>query len=144
MESGRKTQGFRDLVAWQKADALASAVYKACRLLPGQDRWLVDQMLRCAVSVPANIAEGHGRGTQAELARFIDIAKGSLSELEYYLHFARNEGIFKLDTVEALEARRLETGRVLFGLWRSLKGMSKSEWDHTGRIREESETYSVL
>jgi len=92
--------------------------------------------------VPANIAEGHGRGSKAELLRFIDIARSSLSELEYYLHFLRNEDLLSTERLLALDARRVETGKVLFGLWRSLKGMQASTWDHTGdRLREEAAIY---
>jgi four helix bundle protein len=135
-------RGFKDLVAWQKADGLASAVYRSVRRLGADHRWLVDQTLRCAVSVPANIAEGHGRGSRAELLRFLDIARGSLSELEYYLHFMESESILDKVDLTALDAARKEAARVIYGLWRSLKAMEKSDWDHSGRtIREESETY---
>jgi four helix bundle protein len=96
------------------------------------ERWLRYQILRCAVSVPANIAEGHGRGSKAELLRFIDITRGSLSELEYYLHFLMREELRAPGKLLALDAKRIETGKVLFGLWRSLKGMPSSKWDHTG------------
>ncbi|MPZ48516.1 MAG: four helix bundle protein [Dehalococcoidia bacterium] len=141
----QKTQrGFRDLVAWQKADQLASGVYRAVKNVPPGHLWLVDQMLRSAISVPANIAEGHGRGTRAELARFVDIARGSLAELEYYIHFVANEGLLSAEQIERLEEARREAGRVLFGLWRSLKTMPKTDWDHTGkRVREDEGIYTV-
>jgi four helix bundle protein len=134
-------KGFRDLIAWQKADRLASLVYQASKDVCPSDRWLVSQVLRCAISVPANIAEGHGRGTKAELLRFLDIARGSLSELEYYIHFMKHEDILPVEKAIALEAAQLETGRVLFGLWKSLKGTNKS-WDHTGSsTREKAGSY---
>jgi four helix bundle protein len=136
-------KGFRDFVAWQKADELTSAVYRASAQLPPSAGWLKDQVLRCALSVPANIAEGHGRGSRLELLRFLDIARGSLSELEYFLHFLRKEELLPVSLVEELEEKRVGTARVLFGLWRSLKAMNPAEWDHTGRIGEESETYQV-
>ena len=60
-ETRNKEQGFRRLVAWQKADDLASAVFSVARLLPLQHRWLRDQAARAAVSVPANIAEGFSK-----------------------------------------------------------------------------------
>ena len=138
-------RGFRDLVAWQKADALASLTYRTCRDLAPRNAWLIDQILRAAISVPANIAEGHGRGTKAELARFLDISKGSLTELEYYFHFLRQEGLLPEEKLVELESLRLETGKVIFGLWRSLRSMSKEFWDHTGsRVREEEGLYAAF
>jgi four helix bundle protein len=139
----QEKKGFKDLVAWQKADELTSAVYRASVQLPPSTGWLKDQVLRCALSVPANIAEGHGRGSRLELLRFLDIARGSLSELEYFLHFLRKEDLLPVSLVEELEKKRVDTARVLFGLWRSLKAMKPAEWDHTGRIGEEFETYQV-
>jgi four helix bundle protein len=137
-----EAKGFKDLVAWQRADHLASLVYRSCRDLPPGHRWLTDQILRCAVSVPANIAEGHGRGSRAELLRFLDIARGSLSELEYFIHFLSSEAILPSETISTLEFSRIEAGRVIFGLWRSLKAVNSSDWDHTGtRIRDGSEAY---
>jgi four helix bundle protein len=139
----QEKKGFRDLVAWQRADELTSAVYRASAQLPPSTGWLKDQLLRCALSVPANIAEGHGRGSRLELLRFLDIARGSLSELEYFLHFLRKEDLLPVSLIEELEKRRVDTARVLFGLWRSLKAIKPAEWDHTGRISEEYETYQV-
>ena len=105
----------------------------------------MDQILRCAVSVPANIAEGHGRGSRAELLRFLDIARGSLSELEYFLHFLRDEALLPAETITSLDSSRIETGKVVFGLWRSLKALDKEAWDHSGnKIHEESEHYVAL
>ena len=138
-----KKSGFKDLIAWRKADDLASASFRACRDLSPEASWLRSQILRCAISVPANIAAGHGRGTQAELIRFLDISQGSLSELEYYIHFLRSESLLPEDRLRDLESRSSETARVLFGLWRSLKAMDKADWDHSGRIREDTEIYHV-
>ena len=135
--------GFHDLVAWQLADELASLVYRAFAKLPPNHRWLADQTMRAAISVPANIAKGHGRGSLGELLRFIDIARGSLSELEYYIHFLAKESLLPSEEVAVLQSKRTEVGRVPFGLWRSLKATSKDNWDHTGRIREEGPIYEV-
>ena len=141
----RVAKGFKDLVAWQKADRLASLVYRSCRDLPPGHRWLTEQILRCAISVPANIAEGHGRGSRAEFLRFLDIARGSLSELEYFIHFLSSEAILPSESIIALESCRIEAGRVIFGLWRSLKAINSNDWDHTGtRIRDGSEAYIVF
>src|SRR3989304_2873638 len=123
MEQGtrNKEQGFRRLVAWQKADDLASAVFSVMRLLPLQHRWLKDQIARAAVSVPANVAEGYGRGSLRDYLRFLDIARGSLAELEYYLHFLRRNGLIEAERLVQVEALRTETGSLLFGLTQSLR-----------------------
>ncbi|MDP6380308.1 MAG: four helix bundle protein, partial [Phycisphaerae bacterium] len=76
---------FRDLVVWQKGYQLASNVYQATSGFPGSERFgLTSQMRRCASSVPANIAEGFGRHRRKEFVRFLQIAQGSLFEIETY------------------------------------------------------------
>jgi len=140
-----ESRGFRDLIAWQKADRLASLTYRACKDLPRGHDWLADEILRCALSIPANLAEGHGHGTKAQFLHYIDIARGSQSELEYYLHFLRKESLLPEEKLMALDASRIETGKLIYGLWHSLKGLPKSDWDHSGQqIAEESGLYSVL
>jgi four helix bundle protein len=132
-------QGFKKLIGWQKADDLASAVFRAAQKLPPQHRWLASQSARAAVSVPANIAEGYGRGSQAEYLRFLDIARGSLAEVEYYIHFLARENLVDEATTNRLESVHSETGKVLHGLWRGLKAKVPATWDHAGvppRIRE--------
>jgi four helix bundle protein len=140
---GGKQRGFRDLIAWQKADQLASMVYRACKNLPPRHEWLLSQVVRCAISVPANIAEGRGRGARDDYARFLDIARGSLAELEYYIHFMKNESLLPEAQLTDLDASQRETSRILFSLWRATKAVGKKDWDHTGRISDESEIYGV-
>lgn len=75
---------FKTIKAWQKADDLTVEVYEKTRDFPSDERFgLTSQMRRAAVSVGANIAEGSGRGSLADYIRFLFIAQGSLSELEY-------------------------------------------------------------
>jgi four helix bundle protein len=138
--TGNQERGFRRLVAWQKADDLASAVFSVAQMLPLQHRWLRDQAARAAVSVPANISEGYGRGSLRDYLRFLDIARGSLAELEYYLHFLRRNGL--IEKLIAAEALRAETGRLLFGLTQSLREKLKAEgpWQR-GTLREEQPEY---
>ena len=140
--AGDREQGFRRLVAWQKADDLASAVFSVMRLLPLQHRWLKDQIARAAVSVPANVAEGYGRGSLRDYLRFLNIARGSLAELEYYLHFLRRNGLIEAERLVQVEALRTETGSLLFGLTQSLRRKVREDgpWQR-GIVREEAMDY---
>jgi four helix bundle protein len=86
-------QDFRKLTVWQKSHHLTLAVYAATRAFPKDELYgLVSQSRRCAVSIPANIAEGCGRDGGRELARFLHIASGSASELEYHMLLAGDLG----------------------------------------------------
>jgi four helix bundle protein len=76
----------KELRVWQEAMQLALDVYKASAKLPAEERFgLKMQMRRAVSSIPANISEGAGRGTRVEFARYVVIARGSLSELETHL-----------------------------------------------------------
>lgn len=81
---------FRDLLVWQRGMELAEAIYDASRAFPQDERFgLTNQIRRCAVSVPSNIAEGHARQLRADYLRFLRIARGSLAELETQLLLAQ-------------------------------------------------------
>jgi four helix bundle protein len=83
-------RSYRDLVAWQAGMALAKRVYGATRLLPKEEQnGLCQQMRKAAVSVPANIAEGWGRGRRPDYLRFLRIARGSLYETETQILLCR-------------------------------------------------------
>ena len=80
----------RNLRVWQRGMALAEMVYDATARFPQAETFgLASQMRRAAVSVPANIAEGHARGTAGEFARSLRTARGSLAELDTHLEIAR-------------------------------------------------------
>ncbi len=77
---------FRKLKVWEKAHELSLTIYRATSNFPEQELFgLTSQLRRAAVSIPANIAEGCGRSGEPELARFLRIALGSASELEYHI-----------------------------------------------------------
>src|ERR1044072_4416049 len=89
-------RSFRDLVVWQKAHEFVLAVYRLTESFPDREKFgLTHQMRRAAVSIPANIAEGFGKRSQAEKARFLNIAEGSLEESRYYLILAQDLGYGK-------------------------------------------------
>jgi four helix bundle protein len=91
----------KDLEAWRAAMALARIVYSISAKWPSDERFgLISQVRRAAVSVPSNIAEGKGRGSDAEFARFCAIAYGSLMELETQLTLASEFGWFSISEFE--------------------------------------------
>jgi four helix bundle protein len=137
-------QGFRGLKAWQYADKLAVDVFLQFHRNPKVPPWLAQQITRAAVSVPANISEGYSRGSLRDYLRFLDIARGSLGELEYYLRFAGAVGLVERSALSALTATASDTARLLFGL---IKGLSKKEqdgsWDHRRAVHEPGVEYLV-
>ena len=79
-------KSYKELIVWQKSVQLAKSIYLLVKKLPIEERYaLSDQMRRAAVSIPSNIAEGHGRRTPSEFRHFLSVAKGSTSELETQL-----------------------------------------------------------
>ena len=106
MPTGRPAaRNFRDLVVWQKAHELVLAVYRFTESFPEREKYgLAHQMRRAAVSLPANIAEGFGKRSQAEKARFLNIAEGSLEECRYYCILAHDLGYGQTESLmDALE-----------------------------------------
>ena len=82
---------FRDLTVWQRAHEVTLEVYRCTRSFPREETYgMVSQLRRCSSSVAANIAECCGRSGNAEFGRFLAIAMGSASELEYFLLLARD------------------------------------------------------
>ncbi len=116
------SRNYTDLIAWQKAMALAEAVYVATRQLPAEERFgLSAQMRRAAVSIPANIAEGQGRRTNGEFGNQLSVAHGSIRELETHVMLAGRLGLMSQDIVDGLLAQLAEAGRLTTGLANSLK-----------------------
>ena len=91
-------QNFRDLVVWRKAHEFVLTIYRFTGSFPEREKYgLAQQMRRAAVSIPANIAEGFGKRSSAEKARFLNIAEGSLEECRYYLILAHDLGYGQTD-----------------------------------------------
>ena len=81
---------FREIKVWEKAHLLTLEIYKATASFPTEERYgLTSQLRRSSASIAANIAEGFGRGGNAELARFFQIGMGSASEVEYHILLAK-------------------------------------------------------
>ena len=114
-----KVVSYRDLSAWKAAKALAVEVYRAINVVSVRNDFaLVDQLRRAAISIPSNIAEGAGRGTNQDALRFLYIARGSLGELRTQLEVMQEAGLLDKRVCESLLGRAEEAGRLLGGLVR--------------------------
>lgn len=115
------SHSYKDLVAWQKAIAFVTEVYRATNKFPGHEMYgLAGQLRRAAVSVPSNIAEGQGRNSPAEFRYFLGLARGSLLELETQLLIARNLRYLDQKETDNLIACCREFFRIVNGLLDSM------------------------
>jgi four helix bundle protein len=113
---------FRQLSVWEKSHRLALEIYAVTACFSRDELYgLTSQIRRAAVSIPSNIAEGCGRDGEAELARFLRIALGSASELEYQIILARDLSYLEALAYERLSAEVVEVKRMLGGLIKSLR-----------------------
>ncbi len=112
---------FRDLLVWRKAHLLALASYRSTEMFPKQELYgLTSQIRRCAASIAANIAEGCGKHGNAEFQRFLNIAAGSGSELEYHFLLSRDLGFLTAEGYEELHNGVVEVKRMLASLSRKV------------------------
>jgi len=114
-------RSYKDLVVWQKAMELVTAVYRATTSFPKDELFgITSQLRRAAVSIPSNIAEGQGRLSEKELRFFLGQARGSLMEVETQLQIAENLGYLEKQVTETLFRMCAEVGRILNGLLASV------------------------
>jgi four helix bundle protein len=107
--------------AWKAAHELALEVYRLTDSWPVSERYqLTSQIRRAALSVPTNIAEGTAKRGWREFRRYLDIARGSLSELSYLLLFSKDRGIIDEETFGHLSEARHHVGKLTWGLYASL------------------------
>jgi four helix bundle protein len=108
-------RNYRDLQVWTKAHKLTLDLYRLSQTFPREEIYgITSQLRRAAVSIGANLAEGCGRRTSTELARFVRIATGSASELDYHLLLSRDLGFinnedFKRTSSDLTEVRKMLT-----------------------------------
>ncbi len=115
-------KSFRDLMVWEKAHALTLASYSGTAEFPKQELYgLTSQIRRCSASIAANIAEGCGKRSNAEFQRFLHIAAGSASELEYHFLLAKDLGFLADDDYKELSQSTIEVKRMLAGLIRKVE-----------------------
>ena len=116
-------KSFRDLKVWQRSMEMAVAVYRLTQEFPREEIYgLTSQMRRAAVSVPSNIAEGHGRLGTNEYRQFLGIARGSNFELQTQLEIARVLGKGNQKLLDETEGLSHEVGKMIFGIMDKIKG----------------------
>ena len=112
---------YRQLVVWKRAHGFALKVYQSTRCFPDSERFgLTSQLRRAAISIVSNIAEGSGRRADRDHTRFLNIARGSVFEVECQLLLSRDVGYLKGDAWESLDAECREIGSMLNGLIQAL------------------------
>jgi four helix bundle protein len=114
---------FRQFNVWKKARDLVMDVYSTTVRFPAAEQYgLTSQLRRAAISVAANIAEGSGRGSDQEFARFLDMAMGSVAETRCHLLLAQDLGYLTPEVTGNLSEQAFEVNRMLNGLAETLRG----------------------
>jgi four helix bundle protein len=119
--AGSVIRSYRDLNVWSLAMDLVQSVYELTKRFPKQEEYrLTSQILRAAVTVPANIAEGHTRSTRKDYAHFVSIARGSIAELETLLLIAERIGCAPAEEIRRCLGAVERVGKMLSALRQSL------------------------
>jgi four helix bundle protein len=122
-ETVKTMKNFRNLKVWEKSHQLTLSAYEATANFPKQEMFgLTSQIRRCASSIPANIAEGCGRRGNAEFHRFLQIAMGSASELEYHLLLSYDLNFLQTEKYTTLNDQVVEVKRMLASLATKVDG----------------------
>ena len=113
---------YTKIEAWKLADDLTVAVYERTRSFPREEIYgLTSQLRRASYSVPANIVEGSSRESKKDYLHFLYIARGSLSETQYFIHLARRLGYLSREEAEKLHGQTKQTFACLHGLIRAVE-----------------------
>lgn len=113
---------FRTLKVWEKAHALTLEVYRLTETFPKQEQYaLTNQIQRAGVSIPANIAEGCGKDSEAELKRYLLVAMGSSSELEYLILLSRDLGYLPEEKYQSIQNELVDIRKMLNAFIQRLK-----------------------
>lgn len=116
-------QDFKQIKAWQRGHQVTLDVYRQTRRFPREALFgLTSQMRRAAASIPTNIAEGSGRRTDMDFARFMDVAHGSTSELAYHALLARDLGYLPDRTAAAFDDEIDQISRMIYTYADRLRG----------------------
>ena len=113
---------FKELIVWQKARVLVREIYLLTKSFPAEERFeLTSQIRRAAISIPSNVAEGSGRGSNKEFKRFLDIALSSAFELETQIILASDLGYVTEGMFNNINDMIQEVQRMIVGFQKSLK-----------------------
>lgn len=115
-------KSYRDLIIWQKAVDLVTKVYSVTGNFPSSEIYgLTNQLRRCAVSIPSNIAEGYGRNSTADYKRFLQISVGSLYELQTQVVIAFNLTYVSKMQYDELTGLSIEIDKMIYSIIQKLK-----------------------
>lgn len=115
----------KDLLVWKKSIDLVEQIYKFTKQFPKEELYgITNQMRRCAVPIPANIAEGSGRKNKAEFIQFLHIALGSASELETHLIISQRLGFLSSNSYDEIMNALNEIIKMICGLINSLNSLN--------------------
>jgi four helix bundle protein len=115
-------RNYRDLQVWKKAHDLTLELYRVSQRFPREEMYgITGQLRRAAVSIGANLAEGYGRRTSNELARFVRVAMGSASELDYHILLCRDIGLMSSDDFSISTAKLTEVRKMLTSFLQSVE-----------------------
>ena len=115
-------RSFRDLLVWQRALQLSVSIYRLTQGFPREELFgLTSQIRRSAVSVPSNIAEGHGRLSTGEYRQFLGIARGSNFELQTQIEIVRALGYGNPQQIDDAEGLSREVGKMIQGILEAIK-----------------------
>lgn len=115
------TSDYKDLKVWQKSMDITVDLYALIKSLPSEERYcLGDQMRRCSISIPSNIAEGHNRNSTKDYIRFLSISRGSVAELQTQLILCKRLGYIGEQIFSSFDLRLVEIDKMLSSLMRTL------------------------
>jgi len=115
-------KSYKDLIVWQKSYELCLLIYATTKSYPKYEQYgLTNQLRRCSVSIPSNIAEGYNRRHRGEYLQFLSIAYGSVAELETQMLLSRDLHYCTQEKYDAAQKLFIEVSKMLRALMESLK-----------------------
>jgi four helix bundle protein len=118
-------QDYKKLEVWNKAHGLVKVVYAETISFPKEELFgIVSQLRRAVVSIPTNIAEGAGKGSNADFGRYLQIAFGSANETEYLIFLSFELGYIGKEKYETLNIKIIEVKKMISGLLKTVKPQS--------------------